>query len=235
MEVEIDENFESNYKGLYVIVIMKQRKITVKRILAALLGVFFVGIGVAFNNCAGLGNDPIGMLYDGIRTAGNMSPEQLGIASNIVNISLVIVLFFVGRHYINIGTLIYFLPYGFFVNIGTHLYEIMNLSEGFAGRIFFSAAGCFMLCLGVAIYITVDIGVDPFTGIVLRICDTVHKEYRVVKVVFDIFMTVIGVFLGGKIGVVTVVTAFVVGPTIQFLSKKIMIYSARISKRFDSC
>ena len=58
---------------------MKQRKITVKSILAALLGVLFVGVGVAFNNCAGLGNDPIGMLYDGIRVAGNMNPEQLGL------------------------------------------------------------------------------------------------------------------------------------------------------------
>lgn len=200
---------------------MKQRKITIKSILAALLGVFLVGVGVAFNNCAGLGNDPIGMLYDGIRTAGNMSPEQLGLASNVVNISLVIVLFFVGRHYIDIGTLIYFLPYGFFVNIGTNLYAIMNFSEGIVSRIFFCVAGCFMLCLGVAIYITVDIGVDPFTGIVLRICDAMNKEYRVVKVVFDILMIVIGGLLGGKIGVVTVVTAFVVGPTIQFLSKRI--------------
>lgn len=199
---------------------MKQRKITVKSILAALLGVLFVGVGVAFNNCAGLGNDPIGMLYDGIRVAGNMNPEQLGLASNVVNISLVIVLFFVGRHYINIGTLIYFLPYGFFVNVGTELYGIIHFSEGIISQILFSASGCFMLCLGVAIYITVDIGVDPFTGIVLRICDAMNKEYRVVKVVFDILMIVIGVLLGGKIGVVTVITAFVVGPTIQFLSKR---------------
>ena len=199
---------------------MKQTKITAKSILAALLGVFFVGTGVAFNNCAGLGNDPIGMLYDGIRVAGNMNPEQLGLASNVVNISLVIVLLFVGRHYINIGTLIYFLPYGFFVNVGTELYGIIHFSEGIISQILFSAAGCFMLCLGVAIYITVDIGVDPFTGIVLRICDAMNQEYRVVKVVFDILMIVIGVLLGGKIGVVTVVTAFVVGPTIQFLSKR---------------
>ena len=80
----------------------------------------------------------------------------------------------------------------------------------------FSVIGCMLLCLGVAIYITVDIGVDPFTGVVLVLTDVLKKEYRYVKMGFDFTMVILGTVLGGKLGVVTVLTALLVGPVIQF-------------------
>ena len=64
------------------------------RIILAILGIILVGTGVAFNAAAALGNDPVGIVYDGIRSALNLSSEQLGMASNIVNIVLVVIIFF---------------------------------------------------------------------------------------------------------------------------------------------
>lgn len=191
-------------------------KYPVRKMLAALLGVAFVGIGVAFNSCAGLGNDPVGIVYDGIRNAAGLNAAQLGMASNIVNCSLVALLLVIGRRYISVGTLIYFIPYGFFVSIGEYIYSALVSANTMAVSILFSILGCLLLYLGVAVYIQVDIGVDPFTGVVLVICDKVEKEYRIVKVIFDISMIVLGTVLGGKLGVVTVVTALTGGPVIQF-------------------
>lgn len=68
------------------------------RIILAILGIILVGTGVAFNAAAALGNDPVGIVYDGIRSALNLSSEQLGMASNIVNIVLVVIIFFWERH-----------------------------------------------------------------------------------------------------------------------------------------
>lgn len=197
---------------------MKNSRFGVKNILSALAGVFLVGVGVAFNNCAGLGNDPVGIIYDGIRNFGGMTPEQLGMASNIVNLSLVVLLLFIGRRYISLGTLIYFLPYGFCVDAGKLIYSHLAVGEGLAVRIGFSAAGCLLLYMGVAVYIAVDIGVDPFTGIVLVLRDVTKKEYRYVKIAFDITMIVLGTVLGGKLGAVTVITALTAGPVIQFFT-----------------
>ncbi len=135
---------------------MKQGEITGKNILAAAFGVLLVGIGVAFNNCAGFGNDPIGIVYDGIRNAGGMDQAQLGMASNVVNLSLLVLLFFIGRHYLSVGTFVYLLPYGFCVDAGNLLYRQLAWSEGTGARILFSVIGCSLVCLGVAIYITVD-------------------------------------------------------------------------------
>lgn len=197
---------------------MEQGKITGKSIIAALVGILFVGVGVAFNNCAGLGNDPVGIIYDGMRNAGGMSQEQLGMASNVVNVILLVLLFFTGRRYVSIGTFVYLLPYGFCVDVGNYLYRHLAFSEGMGVKVAFSAAGCLLLYLGVSIYIAVDIGVDPFTGIVLVLRDKLKKEYRTVKIGFDITLILLGTVLGGKLGAVTVITALTAGPVIQFFS-----------------
>ena len=198
---------------------MEQGKVTAKSVLIALIGILLVGVGVAFNNCAGLGNDPVGIVYDGIRSVTGMGAEQLGLASNIVNLSLALLVFFTGRKYISVGTLVYFLPYGFFVELGILLYQFLAPETGgLAVQIAFSVVGCLLLYLGVAVYITMDIGVDPFTGIVLVIRDAVKKEYRIVKIIFDITMIILGTVLGGKLGAVTIITALTAGPVIQFFS-----------------
>ena len=198
---------------------MEQGKVTAKSVLIAIIGVLLVGVGVAFNNCAGLGNDPVGIVYDGIRNVTGMGAEQLGLASNIVNLSLALLVFFTGRKYISVGTLVYFLPYGFFVELGILLYQFLAPETGgLAVQIAFSVVGCLLLYLGVAVYITMDIGVDPFTGIVLVIRDAVKKEYRIVKIIFDITMIILGTVLGGKLGAVTIITALTAGPVIQFFS-----------------
>lgn len=201
---------------------MEQGKVTAKSVLIALIGILLVGVGVAFNNCAGLGNDPVGIVYDGIRSVTGMGAEQLGLASNIVNLSLALLVFFTGRKYISVGTLVYFLPYGFFVELGILLYQFLAPETGgLAVQIAFSVVGCLLLYLGVAVYITMDIGVDPFTGIVLVIRDAVKKEYRIVKIIFDITMIILGTVLGGKLGAVTIITALTAGPVIQFFSGKL--------------
>ena len=70
-------------------------------------------------------------------------------------------------------------------------------------------------------YITADIGLDPFTGMVMVLKDKIGKEYRTVKIGFDISCIVLGFVLGGKLGVITIITALTAGPVIQFLSKVI--------------
>ncbi len=199
-------------------------KIDLKRILFALLGIFLVGIGIAFNSSSNLGNDPVGIVYDGVRNALSLTAEQLGAASNYVNFSIIALLFFIGRKYVNIGTFIYVLPYGFFVNIGKIMYSQIFVSDTILVRWFSVIIGCLLLYTGVAIFIAVNIGLDPFTGLVMVIADKVKKEFRVVKIIFDIFMIILGVVLGGRLGIITIITALCAGPLIQYFSKVIQKY-----------
>ncbi len=195
---------------------MKKEKLI--NLLLAVVGVILVGTGVAFNAAAALGNDPVGIVYDGIRNAARLSPEQLGIASNIVNVVLIIIVFFTGRHYINIGTFIYVVPYGLAVDFGGRLYHMLFQTQDLPLQILGATLGCLLLYTGVAMFITADIGLDPFTGIVMVIRDRLKKEFKYVKVGFDIGCITLGFSLGGKIGAITVITALMAGPLIQFLS-----------------
>lgn len=173
---------------------------------------------MAFNAAAALGNDPVGIVYDGIRNTANLSSGQLGMASNVVNVALMILIFFMGRHYINIGTFIYVIPYGAAVDLGGRLYAALFPAQTLPVRIMGAAIGCLLLYTGVAMFITADIGLDPFTGVVMIIRDKVRKQYRVVKICFDIGCITLGIVLGGKMGVITVITALTAGPAIQFLA-----------------
>ena len=80
------------------------RKISVKRCVIAEIGIFMIAVGVSFNAMAQLGNDPVGIFYDGIRNALSLSQTQLGIASNLINIIFFGLLCLFGRKYIHIGT-----------------------------------------------------------------------------------------------------------------------------------
>jgi len=69
--------------------------------------------------------------------------------------------------------------------------------------------------MGVSIFITMDIGVDPFTGIVLVINDKTGWNFKRTKILFDLCMIVIGTVLGGKLGAITFITALTAGPIIE--------------------
>lgn len=192
-----------------------------RKVIFACLGIFLIGIGVSWNAAAGLGNDPVGIFYDGIRAALNLEPEQLGAASNIVNLALAVLLLLVGRRYLSIGTLIYILPYGVCVSLGSWIYAQLFAGDGLVGQIAASVAGCTLLYIGVAIFVTVDIGLDPMTGVAMVIRDRLHWDFKRAKWLFDGTLTLVGFLLGGTLGVVTLLTALLAGPSIQFISGKL--------------
>ncbi len=193
------------------------KKLNLTKILGALIGILFVGIGVAWNAANSLGNDPIGLVYDGMRNTLGLTSGQLGMVSNIINLSLITLLFILGRRYVNLGTVIYILPYGLSVNLGSRLYEALHVTS-LTGQIGIALAGCLFIYLGVALYIAADIGLDPFTGIVMVIRDKLKLDYKKVKIGFDITMILLGTLLGGDLGIVTILTALTAGPCIQWLA-----------------
>lgn len=139
--------------------------------------------------------------------------------SNIVNIVLLVLVFLADRHYVNLGTFIYLIPYGFAVDLGGKLYQALIPVQTLPFQdpgLLSSAVFSYMWVL--AMFITMDMGVDPFTGVVLVLRDRLHMEYRKIKVIFDLCMMVLGFVLGGKLGVITILTAITAGPCIQAFS-----------------
>lgn len=189
------------------------------RILIAVIGVAIVGFALAFNSSAMLGNDPVAVFYDGVRNLCGLPREKLGLVTNFTNFTFIVTIFILGRKYINIGTFIYTLPMGSFIDLGFKIHQVLNIPETLNGRIFTAFCGCSMLFLGVGIFIATNIGMDPCTGIVVIVRDKIKSQYRTAKIICDICMLALGFAFGGKIGVVTVISALIAGPTIQKISE----------------
>lgn len=204
-----------------IVEVFMKKGVRIRKCLVAIVGILLVGTGVAFNAMAGLGNDPVGVFYDGIRSAMGLTQEQLGMASNVVNVVLVIFLFFAGRRYLNLGTLIYILPYGLCVDVGTFLYGKIFVADALWCQIVACIAGCLLLYTGVAIFIAMDVGLDPMTGTAMVVRDRLHWDYKKAKWLFDGCVTLIGFLLGGKVGIVTILSAVSAGPVIQYIAEKV--------------
>lgn len=185
-----------------------------------MVGIFLVCIGVAFNNNTDLGNDPVGIIYDGIRATFNVPRINLGMVSNFINIALLVLLFIVGRHYANIGSLMYLIPYGFFVLLGSHAYVALFPANTIWQRALGGIIGISLYYIGISLFICADIGVDPFSGFMLTIRDHTKWSVRRTKITFDVVLILIGILLGGKFGIITIVAVCTTGPAIQFLSEK---------------
>ena len=207
MNKTINKIKEKSYEGL------------LSRILIAVVGVAIVGFGLAFNSSAMLGNDPVAVFYDGVRNLCGLPREKLGLVTNFINCTFIVTMFILGRKYINIGTFIYTLPMGSFIDLGFKIHQILNIPETLNGRIITAFCGCSMLFLGVATFIATNIGMDPCTGIVVIVRDKIKNQYRTAKIICDICMLALGFAFGGKIGVVTVISALIAGPTIQKISE----------------
>jgi uncharacterized membrane protein YczE len=211
----------------------KSYKTFLMKIAMALVGVSLVGFGLAFNSAGMLGNDPVAVLYDGVRNILGFQPERLGLVTNLVNFILLTIVFIFGRRYINIGTFIYAVPMGNFVSIGFKLHENLNIPSDLVGRILTSFCGCTMLFLGIGIFIATNIGMDPVTGVIMLVRDKINGQYKVAKIICDVISLLLGFTLGGKIGVVTVIAACVAGPIIQKISEifdKTVIKKMNLSK-----
>jgi uncharacterized membrane protein YczE len=165
------------------------------------------------------GNDPVGLVYDGIRSTFHYSQIELGVVSNYINIGLILILLFFGRKYVNIGTFLYLIPYGLLVSFGSHLYQILFNNGVYFNRILGGLFGCTLYYVGISLFVASNIGVDPFNGLMLTIRDKTKWSMRRAKITMDICLIVIGIFLGGKFGIITIFTALTTGPTIQYLSQ----------------
>lgn len=212
------------------------------KLIFSIVSLFFIGTAIAFNNLAGLGNDPVAVFLDGVKNIV-VSVSQidefnaLSIATNLISIVLFIFILVVKREYINIGTIVYCVLLGSFIGLGIKLYlslglkiysqssmQILhNLFSGIeinglelVSQLIISVVACLMLFFGLAILISLDIGFDLFSGLAMILSDFTKIPFKFTKVILDISFLVIGWILGGEVGLVTLIAALSGGPLIHF-------------------
>ena len=190
--------------------------IWIKKIIMCILSLFFLGIAAAFNMKTSLGADPITVFYEGLSSCLNC---DIGLTINILNFFLIITVFWLNRKYINVGTIIYLITLGPFVNFGIYVYNLCGFSDLFVVRLIVSLIGCVFAFFGISLFIVANIGIDPWTALAIIVSEKINRKFDIVKVIMDVLTLLVGILMGGTFGIITIFCALLGGPAIQKISK----------------
>lgn len=187
------------------------------RVVLLLVGLTVAHLGVTLFLQANLGSDPFNVLIQGLHRA---IPWPDAITHGIVHMGvcflIILVLLFVDRSYILIGTLLCMVLGGPIIDVFTLLLgPVIHSQSHILLRLCALVAGCVILAFGMTIVIKSDAGTGPNDLVAVVISDKSGKKFGVIRIVVDVGFALIGLLLGGTLGLGTVICAFLVGPTAQ--------------------
>lgn len=186
------------------------------RVLILFIGLVIAHFGVTLFLLADLGSDPFNVFIQGLfRIISSIWASPLlthGRVHMAISFIIIIILLFVDRSYVRIGTVICMVFGGPIIDVFTKLLAPLAIGEmGLAARIAVNCVGCVILAYGMTVVITSEAGTGPNDLVAVVISDRLKKKFGVTRVVVDVCFALIGFLLGGKLGIGTVICAFLVG------------------------
>ena len=153
-------------------------------------------------------------LWQGISETFHVS---IGMASMILAIIMITFAFFYDRSQIHIGTILYQIVYSFCVDLFANIHV-------YSAHLWVNALimllGIILFAMGTGIYAAASLGRGSYEALTFSLADKNGWQVKAVRMILDIVMVVIGVILGGKFGLCTILTIILSGPVIQFTVSK---------------
>lgn len=190
------------------------------RVFLLLLGLTIAHLGVTLFLLSDLGADPFNVMVQGIfRTLSKVTGWEMlthGRVHIVICCLIILVLLFVDKSYIKIGTILCMACGGPIIDFFNFLLSGILKGHGILFRFFMLAAGCVILAFGMTIVIKSEAGTGPNDLVALVISEKGKIRFFIVRMVVDGLFALCGFLLGGVIGIGTIVCAFLVGPVADF-------------------
>lgn len=188
-----------------------------RRLIVMVFGNIFLGMGISIYKFAGLGNDPYSGMVMALSDVVGMSYANFLV---IINVFVFLLELLFGREFIGAGTIVnaFFLGYvtTFFINLWTHFF---TRPEAFVVKILVMLAGTVVTGFGVSLYQTPNAGVSPYDSLSIIMAKRIPKiSYFWHRIVTDAFCALVCFLAGGIVGLGTLVSAFGLGPVIDFFN-----------------
>lgn len=203
-----------------------------KRIMMSVIGVLVCAVSVGFFKLAAFGVDPFQSFMSGM---DQMIPIDFGTLYVIVNVCLLVFALVFDRHYIGIATFVNLFLLGYVVQFSYDTLQVIFPAPSMIVRIVSFVFGFVMLCFSSSIYMTADLGVSTYDAVALIMANTWKiGKFKYIRICTDVVCVVVGIALfllgGGEmamiptfVGVGTILTAFFMGPLIDFFNRKFAI------------
>lgn len=201
-----------------------------RRILMSLSGVIICAISVGIFKIAALGVDPFQSLMSGL---DKLIPISFGTLYVIVNLLLLTFSIVVDRHNIGIATFINLFLLGYITQFTYNYLQTIIVNPSMLVRVFCLVIGIVVICFGSALYMTADLGVSTYDAVAIVLSGKWKlAKFQYCRIGTDLVCVVAGtvIFLVGGgavaqiptiVGVGTIITAFFMGPLIEFFNIKI--------------
>lgn len=187
---------------------MKFKKYLIKT-LTVIAGSIISAYGITLAIGAGFGGATLAILWQGLT---NVTGMTIGTSSLVVAAAMIIFALFYDKKQINVGTILYQIIYSFFVDVFT---KIQHYTDIKAVNFIIMLLGIIIFSFGTRLYSAADFGRGSYEAVTFSLAEKNGWKIKIVRMVLDILMVVIGVLLGGKFGICTVATVLLSGPVIQ--------------------
>ena len=191
----------------------------ITRIFKTFFGSLIVAIGIIIFLETDQGGDPLTVLYQGfIRQMDNFLDRsvQFGTVSAVSGFIILLIAFSIDRKKIGIGSFINSISVGIFINV---LYSL-DAGRFVPGLMILNLfMGPIILGLGLAIYLSSNLGAGPTEAIMLIIVERTGIGLKFVRIALDASFVGIGLLLGAPFGWGIVTGVLLIGPTIEYALK----------------
>ena len=191
------------------------RKEVIRNMILASFGLFVFAVGVYLTIQANIGVAPWDVLNQGLA-------KRTGIlyGNVMIMVSLTVILLDVlMKEPIGMGMLLDTLVVGKTVDLMNYL-NLVKPRQTLWGGVLLLIAGIFLLAVGMRIYMALGLGCGPRDTFLVALCKRFPKlSIGALNVIMWATVTVIGWFLGGQVGLGTIVSVAAMGPVLNTLCK----------------
>lgn len=180
-------------------------------------GVVLCALAVGFFKCSLFGVDPFQCLAQGSwgRFFGGMS---YGSYYTILCLIMLAADLFLDRHYIGIATFINLFLTGYIADFSQAAINRLLPSPSLVVRVALLLIGVVVMCFAASLYMTSDLGVSVYDALPIIISNRSGKPFRFCRIGSDLICVIVGTLCGLLPGLGTLVTAFFMGPMIEFFN-----------------
>ena len=185
-----------------------------KKLAIIVIGSIIAAYGITLALYAGFGGATLAVLWQGIAETFHLS---IGMASFIVALGMILFALIYDKSQIHVGTVLYQIVYSTCVDLfaSCHVYSTYRWLNFFVMLL-----GVLLFAVGTGLYASASLGRGSYEAVTFALAEKNNWQIKIVRMALDILVVIIGVLLGGKFGLCTIITVIISGPIIQFVNAK---------------
>ncbi len=198
-----------------------------KKMVGVFIGMFILGIGVAFNKAAALGQDPLAsFIFSFVYLCDEKIPYSVWYI--IINFIFFIFMFISLRNRIHFGTIAGLIFIGIFSDMFYAIFVALNMiPKAIVVRFIFTILGIIISCFGIAFYGSANLGLGPYDAIAVLVSRSLKKvKFKYIRIILDTTCALFAFLISNVylkrtdiVNINTILAFCFAGPLISFFSK----------------